>query len=253
MAETTSEPSDGTMKTSKSDINFILNHVLKSDDITTNDDEPHSCHLHKKAKLMHTSTSPVEAPSYKNNHDNHNDLDSNRMNSSDYSENCEEAENVQPSPSRAYSEEVSARRPNTTKPEEYLFNMLRGISDYAASEDESLSSPESEPFYSHFRNSGPDLITLHMYTGNVDGKTPMYVPVYKRNEVGRLLKLVRNWSGRWEYVELKKLSDEEIEGRLKLMVKPTGETVSKVSETKKALRRRALADFGLPETQSKGG
>ena len=250
-----SEPFDGTVIRSKSDINFILNRVLESDDMSTNDDELDSCHLHKKAKLMHTSTSPVEAPSDKNNIDN-TDLYSNRMSSSNYSDNCEQAENLQPSPSGTYPDEFSAGRQNITEPEDFLINMLRGISDYAGSEDESTSSPESEPFYSNFRNSGPDLITLHMYTGIVDGKTPVYAPVYKRNEVGRLLKLVQDYSGRWEYVELEKLSEEEVEGRLKLLVKPVkpkAETVSKSSETKKALRRRALADFGLPETQSKGG
>lgn len=252
---TMSEPFDGTVIRSKSDINFILNRVLQSDDVSTNNDELDSCHLRKKAKLMHTSTSPVEAPSDKNNIDN-TDLYSNKTNSSNYSDNCEQAENWQPSPSRTYPDGFSARHQNTTEPEEFLINMLRGISDYAGSEDESTSSRDSEPFHSHFRNSGPDLITLHMYTGIMDGKMPVYAPVYKRNEVGRLLKLVRDDSGRWEYVELKKLSEEEIEGRLKLVVKPVkpkAETVSKSLETKKALRRRALADFGLSETQSKGG
>ena len=249
------EPFDGTVIRSKSDINFILNRVLESDDMSTDNDELVSCHLHKKAKLMHTSTSPVEASSDKNNIDN-TDLYSNRTNSSNYSDSCEQAENLQPSPSGTYPDEFSAGRQDIAEPEDLLINMLRGISDYAGSEGESTSAPESEPFYSKFRNSGPDLITLHMFIGIVDGKRAVYAPVYKRNELGMLLKLVQDRSGRWAYVELEKLSEEEVEGRLKLLVRPVqpkAETVSKSPEIKMPLRRRALADSGLPETQSKGG
>ena len=203
---------------------------------------------------MHTSTSTLEAPSINNMNDS--DLDSNRQNSSVYSDDGKEAETPQPSRYRMCRELFSYEGGDITEPEEYSTNMLRGISAYAASGDEPSSLPEPEPLYSKFRQSGPDLITLHMFTGRTKGETPIYVPVYKRNDFGQLLKLVRRStgpSGRWEYVELRKLSEEEIEAGLKLWEDPKPEKVSKTPETKKAVGRRTLAALGLPETQSKGG
>lgn len=239
---------DGAENTKKSG----LNNVLESDKIATDGDEPDSDHLQKKVKLIDPSTSPGNTAPINNNM-NGSDIDSIRLNSSVYSDDGKEPEILQPSRYRMCRELFSYGRRGTTEPNGYSTDMLRGISGYAASEDEPPSSPEPEPFYARYRNTGPDLITLHIFTGKTKGETPIYVPVYKRDDIGHLLKLVRKGSGHWEYVELKRLSEEEIEGELKLWKNPKGEMELKTSGIKKAEVRRTSADLRLRETQSKGG
>lgn len=78
------------------------------------------------------------------------------------------------------------------------------------------------------------------------------MPVYKRNNFGKLLKLMERWSGHWEYMELKKLTEEELDAGLKTLEKPKAEVVLQSSEPKKAVGRRKLADFSLRETKSNG-
>ena len=248
-----SEPFNGTIDTLESDPNSDLNSVLDTDIISTNGDEPGSHRLHEKSRTMHTPNSPVEAPSDNNNDDDDDDLNSDKLNVSNYSDDHKETKYLQSSQSRTYPEKLSPGGHITTKSEEYLTNMLPGISDYVASRDEFPSSPTSEPVYYKYRKSGPDLTTLHMFTGMVNGNTPVYVPVYKRNTSGKLLKLMKDLAGRWGYQELSRLSEEEIEGGLKILKKPKAYAVPQSSKIEESGGRRTLADFGPPDTNSKGG
>lgn len=92
-----------------------------------------------------------------------------------------------------------------------------------------------------------------MFTGAINGKRPIYVPVYKRNDDGKLLKLVKSRSGYWEYTELKELTEGETAEGLKISKEPKAEVVLQSSESKKAAGHRTLADLILPETKPKGG
>ena len=223
-----SEPFNGTIDTLKSDLNSDLNSVSDTHIISTNSDEPGSHHLHKKSKTIHTPNSPVEAPS-----DNIiDDLNSNKLNVSSYSDDHEETNLVQSSQSRTYPEKLSPGGHITTKPEKYPTNMLHGISDYAASRDELPSSPASEPVYYKYRKSGPDFETIHMFTGKVNGNTPVYVPVYARDTSGKLLKLTQGSAGRWGYEELVRLSEQEIDGGLKILKRPKAHAVPQSSKNK---------------------
>ena len=157
---------------------------------------------------------------------------------------------LQSSQSSMSPEKYSAGRQLTTRPTEYFNNTLQDISDSGTSEDESPNPPVSETFHARYRKSGSDLMTLHMFTGKMNGKKPKYEPVYIRNDCGKLLKLVPIPSGHWQYLELKKLTEEEEAEGLELF---KAEVVLQSSEPKKARGRRTLADFGLPETKSRGG
>lgn len=243
---------DGAENTKKSDLNNIVNNMLEADNKATDGDEPDSYHPQMKAKLMHPSTSPIDAAPIDNNMDSSN-TDSKRRNSKFYSEDGKGAEISQLSRYRTYRELFSYGRRGTAESKGYSTDMLRGISYYAAFEDGLPSSPEPEPFYARYRKSGPDLITLHIFTGETKGKTPIYVPVYKRDEIGQLFKLMGKRSGHWEYMELKRLSEEEIEGGLKLWKNPKEERELKTSGINNAVGRRTPADLRLRETQLKGG
>lgn len=111
--------------------------------------------------------------------------------------------------------------------------MLHDTSDYAESEVYPPISYESENTYSRFRQNGADLMTRHMFSGKMNGKRPIYVPIYKRDKYGYLHRLKRNGKGLWEYVELEKLSESETRARLKLFVEPkTKKGYSKLEDSK---------------------
>lgn len=216
----------GAENTEKSDLNNVVNNVLESDNIALDGDEPDSYHITMKAKLMHPSTSPLDAAPINNM--NNRDTDPKRRNSKVHSADGKEAGISQPS----------------------RYRMCRELFSYGPGYP---SSPEPEPFYARYRKSGPGLITLHLFTGQTKGKTPVYVPVYERDDSGKLFRLAKKQSGHWQYVELKSLSEEEIEGGLKLWINPKGGKVLKTSEIEESVGRRTLADLRLRETKLKGG
>lgn len=152
MEEKMSEAIDGTMNTSEDSLNDSLDDVLDR----------------KKAKLAHAPSSSFEASS--NNTDS---ADSNTLNSSIYSNDYNAANILQSSQSRICPEKLSSGRQSTTAPEEYLAKTVHSISEYEASDDTPLSPPASETFHAKYRKSSPDLMTLHMFTGKMNGKTPI--------------------------------------------------------------------------------
>ena len=240
MEEKMSEAIDGTMNTSEDNLNDSFTDVLDPDRTSTNGEITDLYHLRKKAKVAHGPSSSFEASSNKTD-----SADSNTLNSSICSNDHNAANILQSSQSRICPEKLSSGRQSTTAPEEYLAKTVHSISEYEASDDELLSPPASETFHAKYRKSSPDLMTLHMFTGKMNGKTPIYVPVYKRNSFGKLLKLMERWSGHWEYMELKKLTEEELDAGLKTLEKPKAEVVLQSSEPKIAVGRRKLADFSL--------
>ena len=248
MEEKMSEALDKTMNTTRNDHDSDLNNASDPVNTSNDSDEPGSSHIQKKAKVTHTPTSCLEATSNITC-----SADSNRSNSSTCSNDSKAANDSQSSKTPMCPEELSAEHQTTTASKEYFAIMVRDTSDSRTSDDESPSPRISEAFYSKYRKSSPDLMTLHMFTGKMRGKRPIYIPVYERSDDGKLWKLVKSWSGDWEYVEMKKLSEEEKEEGLKIFEKPKAKVMSKRSEPGKAVGRRTIADFGLPETESKGG
>ena len=262
------EALDGTTKTSKGDIM-----IGSFENMSVNSDEPRLYHLDKKVKVKHASVLSLDT--YSNNT---NSADSHMTNSSIYSKDLKagdtsqlsisskkhSAEILQSSQSSMFPEKHPAKVSQsprssmtpenylagpTTSPKEYSAETLADSSDHWLSEDESPGPPESETFHAPYRNSGPDLMTLHIFTGEMNGEKPIYVPVYRRNNRGKLFKLVQIQSGDWKYLKMKKLTDEEAEG-LELS---KAEVVVQSSKPKKAGGCRTLADFGLPETKRQGG
>lgn len=165
----------------------------------------------------------------------------------------DQAEMLQSPQSSMTSETYSAGRQPTTTPNEYSAKILADSSDYWPSEDESPGPPDSGTFHAPFRNSGPDLMTLHIFTGKMNGEKPIYVPVYTRNDRGKLFKLVQLESGDWKYLEMKMVTEDEEAGGLNLFKIEVVLQSSKPKKPKKAGSRRTLADFGLPETKPQGG
>ena len=244
------------------DNSSVINSMLSSDsNVPINSNGPDSDHLQTNANIMDTSASPVEEAPSDNINMNDSDLGPSRQDGSTFSDDCEEAETSQPSRFHTRSEVLSEGR-ITTESEESTTTMLpiirRGFSDYADSEGEQLSSPgspsfpgspgspESEPYYSRFRNSGPDLMTRHMFTGRFKGQNPVYVPMYKRDQSGKLMKLKEGSFRRWQYTVMGKLSEDEMEAGLKMFEEPEAA----------ANRRRMLADslsLRLPEAGDDAG
>ena len=249
MEQTTSEALDGTVNTSNSNLNGGLDNVSDSNNMSPNGDELSSYHLDKKAKVTHARISSFEASS-----NNTSSADSDMMNSSMCSSDFEAAKILQSLQSSMCPEEASVGRQISTPPNEHFPKMLDGISEYGTSVDDSPSPPASVAFHARYRNSDPSLMTLHIFTGQMNGNKPVYVPVYKRSDSGKLLKLLKNWSGRWEYIEPENWEEEEEEAEeLEIFEKPKAEVVLQSSALKKTVGRRTLADFGLPETKKTGG
>ena len=251
MEETMSEALDGTTKDPSGDLSGGLSDVLDPDDDTfTKDDKEGEYHASKKAKMTHDEILSSEASS--NNTSNANsDTVSNSIHSSD----SRDANIPQSSYSSTSPEKGSSGHQIATAPEAHSAQTPQGLSDYyKTSDNESPSPPTSAKSHAKYRKSGPSLMTLHMFTGGFRGKRPAYVPVYKRDSDGKLFKLVKDWSGRWEYTELDQLTEQEAEEGLKLLEEPKAEVKLQESEPEKTVgRRRTLADFGLPETKPQGG
>lgn len=245
--EMRSEALDGTMETSQ-DFNGGLNTASTPENTAANSDEPGLYHLNKKAKLKHAPISSLEESS-----DNTKIADSRITNSSIRSTDFKVIKILESSKPRVGSEKFSAGHQATTVPRKCFAEMVHGISDCGTSDCELPSPPAAIPFHSRYRKFGPSLMTLHKFTDEMNGNKPIYVPVYKRNDCGRLLKLVKGWYGGWEYMELKVLTTEEVDGGLKILEEPKVEMASQSSESKRAVGRRTLADFGLPETKRNGG
>ena len=65
-----------------------------------------------------------------------------------------------------------------------------------------------------------------MFIGEMRGKRAVYKPVYKRDRVGRLRKLVMNRHGVCRYIVWGKLLEEEIDGGLTVLEIPKRKVVS---------------------------
>ena len=154
---------------------------------------------------------------------------------------------------RISAESDSIERQATAAIKEYLANLLHETSESGSSDDESRSPPTSAAFHAKYRKSDPDLMTLHKFTGKMNGRTPIYVPVYKRDKRGKLFRLMESRLGRCEYLELEELREDEVEGGLKILEKPKSQVGLQSAEPKKPVGRRTLAGFALSETEMKGG
>ena len=234
MERTTPERLDRTVNdTAKNDLDSIRKRMREREKVSISNNQPHSYPWDKKAGTMQTSTSPIRASSDNNNNENtnHSQLHSTTQDDSVYSDDGrdfngiysddgEDVETLQPSRFRTCWELFSDEVPSAIKSEESSINMPHGTSDYADSEDKPPTYSESENIYSKFRQSGEDLMTRHMFSGRMNGKRPIYVPMYKRDKYGFLFKLKRNKEGSWEYVELENLSESESQARLKLFEDP---------------------------------
>ena len=219
--EPASQASDRTVDNIAEDIDSVLK-TLASNNLSTNYDEPNPNQA-GMAGTTRTSTAPVGAPSG-NNMMNDSELNSNEEDDGIHSDDTIEVEDARFRTCwELFSDEV--------QPEEGSADMLRGISDYVDPDRESGS------LYSMFRQNGPDLMTLHMYSGTKKGRAPVYIPVYKRDEFGNLYKLERDEHERLRYREVGILSGQEIEAGLKMFEDP---------EAKKDQRK--LEDMLQPKT-----
>ena len=219
--------------TAMTDFDSILDRMREWEKVSKRNSQPRSYSLDKKAGTMQTSTSPIEASSGSNNKNNTNDgqLHSTTQDDSAYLDDVDDfgdmylddgknVETPQSSRPRTPWELFSDEVPSANEPRESSINMLHGTSDYGDIEDEPPTSPVSEKSYSKFRQRGADLMTRHMFSGRMNGERPIYIPMYKRDDYGYLLKLRRNNKGKWGYVKLEKLSQNEKQARLKLFEDP---------------------------------
>ena len=199
MEQTSSEPLDWTGNTSKDNLDGGLDNASDSTNTSTHWDELGSYHLDKKAKVTHAPTSSLEAsPSDTNS------VNSDMMNSSIISDDAKAGESLQPLQARMSPKEDSVGNQTTTPPKERLSDLLHGMSDCGTPDNEPPSPPAKAASYAKYRKSSADLMTLHIFTGKMKGNRPEYIPVYKRDDSGQLLKLLQDLSGRWRYLEPEK-------------------------------------------------
>lgn len=211
--------------------------VFSKDRILTEDSDkniqPRSYPWGKKAGTMQTSISPTEASSDSSNNKATSDyqLHSTTQDKSVYSDNGDDSDkpyfddgedNVSLRPIRSHTswKQFSDESLGDTEPEPMSDDMLHSPSDYATSEDKLPTSPEPKPFYSKFRRCGNDIMSLHMFSGRMNGKRLVYVPVYRRDKYGHLFKLIEVRERVWEYVKLKKLSEDEKQAGATLVKDP---------------------------------
>lgn len=233
--ETMSEAAENKINTPRKDLKRNLDSIADLDNTSTNSERSEFGHSEKATKVVQHPISAFE-PSLDNST---NSADPDVLDSSTYSDDSVAANVSQSSASHLGPEELASKEDSDEMATEY--------SDYEASDN------ASDVYHTRYRQSGPDLMTLHVPTGEMNGKRHVYVPVYQRNKDGKLLKLVRSTSRGWAYKELKMMTEEEVQGGLKKMVKPKAKVKSQSVEPKKSVGRRTLADFGLAETSSKGG
>ena len=197
MEQTLSEPLDWTVNTSNDNLDGGLENALDPNNTLTHSNELGSYHLDKKAKVTHAPTSSLEASS-----NDTNSVDSDIMNTSIFSNDAEAAESSQSLQARMGPEEDSVGHQTinqTNNPPKKCFSeTVHGTSDHGTTDD----GPPSPP--ARYRKSSADLMTLHMFAGRMNGNRPAYVPVYKRDGSGMLLKLLRDRSGQWGYLEPEK-------------------------------------------------
>lgn len=201
-----SKATDGTTKNSNGDLNHGLNSVLDSDDTATKDDKTGLYHASKKAQVTHDRISPFEASS------NNTNENSDTQNNSIFSSDSRDVDMPRSSQSTQSPERGLIGHQTAASPQRNSAQMLYSLSDHEATDNESPSPHPSTTFHGKYRKSGPSLMTLHMFTGGFRGERAVYVPVYKRNSGGKLMKLGKDRSGCWEYRELKKLTEQEVEG-----------------------------------------
>ena len=243
MDETTPEQDKTEDNTAENKLDSILKRMQEWDKIAARNKQSLSYPRDDKAGTTHSSLSSIGATSDINYNDTNDDQlhsttqddkaypDDDKDRSDLFSNDGKDVEALQPS---QFREQCPDEVPSVNRRSESLINMLHSTSDYAEPEDYPSMSYESENTYSKFRQNGPDLMTRHMFSGRMNGKRPIYVPIYKRDEDGYLTRLRMNDKGHWEYVEVQKLSESESEGRLKLFVEPkTKKGHSKLEDSKR--------------------
>ena len=232
-----SEAAENKRNTLEDDLKGNLDDIADLDKASTNSQQSGFGHLDKTTKV-------VQHPSSNNSSKG---ADPDVLNSSIYSDDSVLANISQSSASHIGPEGLSGAYQSSTASKEDSDNMAMDTSDYETSD----TAPDV--YHTRYRKSGPDLMTLHIPTGRMNGKRHVYLPVYQRDSGGKLLKLMESRSGGWAYKELKMMTEEEVQGGLKKMVKPKAEVVLQEAEPRKSVGRRTLADFSLPETEAKGG
>ena len=242
--------------TAENGLESILERMREWEKISKRNKQYRSYPWDKKAGARQTSTSPIEISS-DNDYDNSaNDsqlrsttlddsVDSDDGKDLDdlYLDDGEDVEILQPSKFRGLlSDEV----PSASETKGNSVDMLQGTSDYADSEDSAPFPPKTKTTHSKFRQCGTDLMTRHMFSGRMNGKRPIYVPMYKRNKFGYLFRLKRNDKGRWEYKEVEKLTESESQARLKRFEDPKAkEGHSKLEDSKRPKTDRGAAGAGF--------
>ena len=222
MEETMSELLDRSNDTLKDDLNGGLNGMQNTGNTSHLGDEPRSYPFDKKAKIMPTPTPPLKGSSDEKGME----VSGWSSSSSIYSGCSKSAKILQSSPSRRSEARSSNRDQATFSSNERSARTAQNTSDHEVSDRRSQSPPALRAFHAKYRNSGSSLMTLHMFTNRMRGTRPVYVPVYKRNSLGMLLKLKKNRHGRWRYIEWEHLEEDEIDRGLKVLENPEAEVVS---------------------------
>ena len=241
--ETKSEPAESKTNALEAGLKGNPDSIADLDNASINSEESDFGHLDKTTKVVQRPISAFEESL----NNSINSADPDVLDSSTYSDDSVAANISQSSASHIGPEGLSDAYQPSTASKEDSDNMATDYSDYETSDT------ASDVYHTRYRQSGPDLMTLHVPTGEMNGKRHVYLPVYQRDSSGKLLKLMRSKSRGWAYKELKTMTEEEVQGGLKKMVKPKAEVVLQDAKPKKSVGRRTLADFSLPETKSKGG
>ena len=224
-----SEQFKDTVEMLKDNANDALDTIAERERESTRGNEPATLHLDKKLKVTQIPCSSVAASTYinaneKENKENmgfsDNDTISDTL-SDTISDSSHEAENTKYSQSSLFSQAIGQ------------VNLEHR--EYFSSHDES----EIPAVFAEYRQSSLDLMTRHIFTGNMTSKGPQYLPVYKHSELGKLLKLKQDRAGVWKYMELVKLSEDEADGGLKLWELPRAEAVFQRSVPKKVGGRKS--------------
>ena len=206
-----SEAPGETVNSSNRDLHSDFNHVSGPENNPSNEDAPNLSHSHRKAETTHAPVPFLGVSS-----DNLNSADLDTINSStNHSSDSKSPGNSQSSRLRSHLKEGSVRH---TPSEEWVAEAL-GIPKDGPSND------KGGTYYARYRQSGADLMTKHMFSGKKVGKRISYIPVYKRNRHGKLFKLKETRLRHWRYTEVSELSEEEIEGGLKIMEEPETDVV----------------------------
>ena len=241
--ETMSEAAENNINTLEDDLKGNLDSIADLEDTSMNSEQSDFGHLDKATKVVQHPISAFEESL----NNGTNSADPDVLDSSTYSDDSVAANISQSSASHIGPEELSDAYQPSTASKEDSDNMATDYSDYETSDT------ASDVYSTRYHQSGPDLMTLHVPTGEMNGKRHVYLPVYQRDSGGKLLKLIRSKSRGWAYKELRIMTEEEVQGGLKKMVKPKAEVVLQDAKPKKSVGRRTLADFSLPVTNSKGG